>query len=51
MNTPLKEVDVVKNPATTGRSALLFIEIRPNMNGKPIKKRGFFRIQNEKRFI
>jgi len=42
METPIEGVHVVKVPATKTRPALLFLEINPIINGKPLKRKGLF---------
>lgn len=42
MATPVDAVSVVKVPATKTRPALLFLEINPIVNGKPLKRKGLF---------
>jgi len=41
METPIEGVMVVKVPATKTRPALLFLEINPIINGKPLKEKGY----------
>lgn len=42
METPIEGVHVVKVPATKTRPALLFLEINPIIDGKPLKRKGLF---------
>ena len=42
METPIEGVMVVKVPATKTRPALLFLEVNPIINGKPLKRKGLF---------
>ena len=42
MATPVEGLMVVKVPATKTRPALLFLEINPLINGKPLKRKGLF---------
>jgi len=42
METPIEGVFVVKVPATKTRSALLFMEVNPLRDGKPMKRKGLF---------
>ncbi len=42
METPIEGVMVVKVPETKTRPALLFLEINPIINGKPLKRKGLF---------
>ena len=42
METPIPGVFVVKVPATKTRPALLFLEINPLRDGKPMKRKGLF---------
>ena len=42
METPIEGVNVVKVPATKSRPALLFLEINPIIDGKPLKRKGLF---------
>ena len=42
MSTPIEGVSVVKVPATKTRPALLFLEINPMIDGKPLKRKGLF---------
>ncbi|MCK4379666.1 MAG: hypothetical protein KAW51_00900 [Candidatus Lokiarchaeota archaeon] len=42
METPIEGVMVVKVPATKTRPALLFLEINPLIDGKPLKRKGLF---------
>ena len=42
METPIDGVMVVKVPATKTRPALLFLEINPIIDGKPLKRKGLF---------
>ncbi|KKM03244.1 hypothetical protein LCGC14_1776400 [marine sediment metagenome] len=42
METPIEGVHVVKVPATKTRPALLFLEINPLIDGKPLKRKGLF---------
>jgi len=40
METPIEGVFVVKVPSTKTRPALLFMEINPLKDGKPVKRKG-----------
>jgi hypothetical protein len=42
MATPVAGVYVVKVPATKSRPSLLFLEINPLREGKPLKRKGLF---------
>lgn len=42
METPIEGVMVVKVPKTKTRPALLFLEINPIIDGKPLKRKGLF---------
>jgi len=42
METPIEGVFVVKVPSTKTRPALLFMEINPLKDGKPVKRKGLF---------
>jgi hypothetical protein len=42
MATPIEGVSVVKVPSTKTRPSLLFLEINPLIDGKPIKRKGLF---------
>jgi len=42
MKTPVEGLMVVKVPATKTRPALLFLEINPLIDGKPLKRKGLF---------
>jgi hypothetical protein len=42
MTSPLLGVSVVKMPATKSRPALLSLEVNPERDGKPLKRKGLF---------
>jgi len=53
METPILGVYVVKAPGTKSRLARLFLELNPQKNGKPIKRKGLFldSVENLQLFI